>query len=107
MSLQAIQTAVRQAFGIGAFSHVPRPDIEEKNWLYTGKLSRDEVIELLHACAAVNYSVSNHHAIPRIKVHEFKVHKTMQDHPTWYVKIYFQPDNPGQGWKVYSVHPST
>jgi len=107
VSIALVRSVLCRAILAGAYRHLPREDIEEKNWLSTGRVSRQEVVDLLNACTATNYSLSNHHEVPAIKVHEFKVHKTVANTTPWYLKFFFQPNNPGQGWKVYGVHPST
>lgn len=107
MSLGLVQPLVCDALAKGAYSHVQRDDMEEKNWLSSGKVTREEVIDLLKSCAERDYTLSDHHQISRIKVHTFVVTKSVAGSPRWYLKFFFQPNNPGQGWKVYSVHPST
>jgi hypothetical protein len=107
MSFSLVRRSLCRALRTGAYGHVPRGEIEAKNWLSTGRVSRQEVVELLLACTPANYRLSDHHGIPRIKVHEFTVNATVADHTRWYLKFFFQPSSPVQGWKVYSIHPST
>lgn len=107
MSLAPLVAALCEAIRTGAYSHVPRVDIEAKNWLATGRVTREDVIALLTLCTERDHTVSDHHSLSRIKIHEFKIDRQVVGTRPWYLKFYFQPNNPGQGWKVFSVHPSS
>lgn len=105
MSLKQVLKELCPALRRAQYMHVSRADLAEKNWLATERISREEVVLLLNACQPAGYSVSNHDRLPAIKVHTFVVSHTLNEHTDWYLKFYYHPDNPGQGWRVYSVHP--
>ena len=106
MSFVAARSALVQALAGGRYAHVPRVDLEQKNWLATRRVDIAEVIALLHAARPAHYRASPHHEVPRLFVHEFVVDAQVAGHGRWYLKFFYHPDNPGQGWKVLSVHPS-
>lgn len=65
-------------------------DIDEKNLLLTGKITVEEVIELIHATKGPGYSTSKHHLDRSIDVHIFKAKKGEIE---WYIKCYLiEPD---------------
>jgi hypothetical protein len=73
-------------------------NIDEKNYLVTGKISVAEVVELINATKGSQYTTSKHHAVNTIEVHILKPVKAGVE---WYIKCYvIEPDV----WFI-SVHP--
>lgn len=65
-------------------------DIDEKNLLLTGKITVEEVIELINGTRGPGYSTSKHHLNKSIDVHVFKAKKGGGE---WYIKCYLiEPD---------------
>lgn len=65
-------------------------DINEKNLLLVGKVSVEEVVELIKATKGPGFSTSKHHLDANIDVHVFKPKK---GGITWYIKCYLiEPD---------------
>jgi hypothetical protein len=63
-------------------------DINEKNLLVAGKITVEEVIELIEATKGTDYSTSKHHLDKSIDVHVFKAKKSK-----WCIKCYLiDPD---------------
>lgn len=80
------------------YDHERRPDIREKNLLYTGDVDLESVIRLLRRCAGWEYSTSQHHFQQEIWCHTFTPQMGAQ---RWYIKAYFRPDGVAM---LISVH---
>lgn len=64
--------------------------IDEKNLLLVGKVTVEEVIEVINSAKGSDYSTSKHHLDPSIDVHVFKLKKKGVN---WYIKCYMlEPD---------------
>jgi hypothetical protein len=65
-------------------------EIDEKNLLLIGKVTIEEVIEVINSAKGVNYSTSKHHLDRSVDVHIFKLKKK---NVNWYIKCYMiEPD---------------
>lgn len=92
MGLKDIKIVVIKKLKEGTIQHetTRSGDIDEKNLLLTGKVTVDEVIELINATKGPGYSTSKHHLSDDIDVHIFKPKK---DGTKWYIKCYLiEPD---------------
>lgn len=69
----------------GDYAHEGRADIDDKNLLQTGKVSLQEIVEVLKKSSGVNHSSSPHHQDSSIEVHIIRCRN-------WYLKFYFYPD---------------
>lgn len=85
MGFSAAKRKVITALQSGDYSHEGRADIDQKNLLQTGKISAQELADVLRKSSGVNYSCSRHHQDAEIEVHVV----VCRD---WYVKFYFDPD---------------
>lgn len=64
------------------FQHDQRSDIDVKNLLATGEISKDDVIRLIKSSSGACHSKSPHHIKPSFMVHVIK-------NKGWYIKFYF------------------
>ncbi len=89
MSKIGFRTAKRllvAALESGDYAHeLDRGSIETKNLLATGRVSADEVLDLVAPCRGQNHSSSAHHFDARIEVHILKING-------WYIKFYVLGD---------------
>jgi hypothetical protein len=80
------------------FQHEIRTDIDVKNLLATGKVSKDEVIRLIKSSNGTCHSKSPHHVTSSFIVHVIK-------NKGWYIKFYFLEINANENISVFiSVH---
>lgn len=88
MGLKDVRTRAISCLISGRIQHETHRsgNIDEKNLLVTGKITVDEVIELMNATNGSQFETSNHHTIIDLEVHIFKP-------KGWYIKCYFiEPD---------------
>jgi hypothetical protein len=64
------------------FQHAQRNNVDIKNLLATGAVSKDEIIEFIKKSNGALHESSPHHFIPDVLVHIIK-------NDVWYVKFYF------------------
>ena len=77
----------------GTYQHESRGDIDVKNLLAMGKVTANEVAELIAGSNGSMHSESPHHVVKDVVVHVIIV-------KNWYIKFYFlEPD----AWFI-SVH---
>ena len=115
MGFRETKQRVIQALRTGQFEHEMRANdsTPEKNDLYAGRVTVEEVVQMLLACNGRQYKTAPHHQMP-CDVHIFSPnHRAVR----WYVKVYFlselpaDPDlpaleEPGSDTIFISVHPS-
>lgn len=92
MGLKDIRAEIIRKLLDGRIQHeiTRNGDINEKNFLLTGKVNVEEVVELINATKGAGYSTSKHHLDGSIDVHVFKVKKNKVE---WYIKCYLiEPD---------------
>lgn len=92
MGLKDIRVEVIRKLQEGRILHetTRSGNIDEKNLLLTGKITVEEVIELIYATRGTGYSTSKHHLDMSIDVHIFRVKKGESE---WYIKCYLiEPD---------------
>ena len=90
--LRKIRRLVVEKLIDGRIQHEPdrSGNIDEKNLLLVGKITVEEVIELIYATKGFQYELSKHHTLPVIDVHIFKPEK---NRIKWYIKCYLvEPD---------------
>lgn len=64
--------------------------IDEKNHLAVGKISVEEVVDLLNSTKGFQYKALAHHILPEIEIHIFK---PVKNKVAWYIKCYLiEPD---------------
>jgi hypothetical protein len=80
-----------------AFDHEPRRDINQKNLLHAGKVSPDEVVDMVMCCIGKDHSIGPHDVDRSIEVHKLKPGGKFDG---WYIKFYFVPN----GTLFISVH---
>ena len=91
MGFKDVKSKVIACLGSGDFSHEAREEIDIKNLLSTGQVSKEEVATILGRSSGSDYSCSPHHFDGNIDVHVVKTKHSGQD---WYVKWYFsEPDS--------------
>lgn len=92
LGLKEVRTSVIEKLKEGRIQHETdrSGDINEKNLLLIGKVTVEEVIELINATRGTQFSTSKHHADENIEVHVFKPVKSSVE---WYIKCYLiEPD---------------
>ena len=85
-----IKRQVIDCLNKGYVSHEQRNDIDVKNLLAIGKVSLEEVAEIIGRSRGNDYSSSPHHFDSSITVH---IIKTRRAGHNWYVKWYFVEPN--------------
>ena len=85
-----IKRQVIDCLNKGYVSHEQRNDIDVKNLLAIGKVSLEEVAEIIGRSRGNDYSSSPHHYDSSIAVHVIKTRLAGQ---YWYVKWYFVEPN--------------
>lgn len=106
MALSDVLALLVPAVRDGRYRHVARPDLEEKNWLASRRISPDEVAEVLTHSRDAGYTLDPLRGSGKIFAHIFVVAHALARYPgvpAWYLKFYFEPS---VGWRVFSVHPS-
>ncbi|MNK95737.1 hypothetical protein D3C87_1159860 [compost metagenome] len=100
MGLKTACFAAIQALKEGRIQAVERKDLKEKNLLKTGKVTSEEVIELLKKTSGSKYRNVPHMDDASVTVHIFEPRVRNID---WHIKFYFlEPD-----CYFISVHHST
>jgi hypothetical protein len=87
MGFKEVRAVLIEALRSGDYRSEKRPDIEEKNLLYTGVVDEAFVIRLLLRCAGWEYRTSRHHS-REVECHIFI--PTMGGEQ-WYIKAYLEP----------------
>lgn len=91
MNFKEAKQKVIESLVKGDFSHEVRNNIDVKNLLSTGDVSKDEVAEIIGRSRGNQYSSSPHHYDDSVPVHVLVTHKSGKD---WYIKWYFKnPDS--------------
>ena len=85
MALSNVLALLVPAIRDGRYRHIARPDLEEKNWLASRRVTPDEVAEILTQSRDVDYTLGPLRGSGKIFIHIFE---------------------PSVGWRVFSVHPS-
>ena len=87
MGLKEVRTAVIERLKAGRILHETTRggELDEKNLLLVGKVTVEEVIEVINSVKGANYSKSKHHLDRSIDVHIFKIKKR---NVNWYIKCY-------------------
>lgn len=99
MALKEAQRIFAGLLAKGAFQAEFRPDMTSKNWLAVGKLSADDVIQIIQACKEARYRTYKHLDDPRTIVHDFRSRWREQ---RWVVKCYLT-----EGSAMFiSAHPA-
>lgn len=100
MGFKMARSKVIQSLETGSYQHEARTCVSVKNLLATGKVSAEDVIELLARCRGQHHKTSPHHADKTITVHVIRPDKPER----WYIKFYFlDPEEPET--MFISVHP--
>ncbi|EKB1982651.1 hypothetical protein ACU440_004504 [Vibrio alginolyticus] len=90
MSFKQNKIRVIQSLESGFFSHEERDNIDEKNKLAVGDITKEEVVEILKKSRGNEYESSPHHHVKSIDVH---IVVTKYKGQEWYIKWYFlEPD---------------
>ncbi len=93
MGFKAAKQGILMALAEGRYLHAARKDIDAKNDLKTGRVTADQVAEVIKRSRGFDHSESPHHQVPSILVHTITKNG-------WYIKFYFlEPD----AWFI-SVH---
>jgi hypothetical protein len=80
------------------FQHEQRDNIDVKNLLATGEISKDDVISLIKSSNGTCHSKSPHHVKSSFIVHVIK-------NKGWYIKFYFLEVDDDENLSVFiSVH---
>lgn len=91
MGFKDVKSKVIACLKSGYFNHEVREEIDIKNLLSTGQVSKEDVATILGRSSGNDYSCSPHHFDGNIDVHVVKTKHSGQD---WYVKWYFsEPDS--------------
>jgi hypothetical protein len=88
MGFKDVQALLIEALKSGSIDHEIRPDIQEKNLLYTGEVDQEFVIRALRRCAGWEYSTSKHHFLDTC-CHTFT---PQLEGERWCVKAYFRAE---------------
>lgn len=100
MGFKEARQKVIKSLNEGLYQHETRTSIEVKNLLATGKVTTDEVVDMLKKCGGRHHTSSAHHTEKGIQVHIIKPDKPDR----WYIKFYFlDPEAPET--MFISVHP--
>lgn len=100
MGLKQARSAAIDALKEGRVQAVERRDLEEKNLLKTGKVTAEEVIELLKRTPGSRYRSFSHMDDSSVTIHVFEPSILGVD---WHIKFYFLEP----GCYFISVHHST
>lgn len=68
MGFKEIRVLVIGCLKNGSFEHEARADIEDKNFLFTGQISPERVIDMILACTGNDHQQSPHDLRPSILV---------------------------------------
>lgn len=77
-----IKNRILKCLNKNNYQHAQRNDIDIKNLLATGIVSKNTVIEFIKKSNGTLHQSSPHHSIPDLVVHVIK-------NDVWYVKFYF------------------
>lgn len=86
MGFKDVKRKVIESLNDGSFSHEARNEIDVKNVLSTGAISKDDVAKILGRSSGSDYKTSPHHLDSTIDVH---IVKTLFEGKIWYIKWYF------------------
>lgn len=91
MGFKDIKKKVLNCLDTGHILHEERGNINIKNLLSTGKISVEEVINIIGSSRGNSYTSSPHHFDSKVTVH---VINTLYSGQKWYIKWYFvDPDS--------------
>lgn len=75
----------------GDYLHEVRNNINEKNFLQTGKVSAEMLAKIISKARGGDYSTSPHHFVNGIEVHILQ--RVKYENKSWYIKWYYlEPD---------------
>lgn len=103
MGFRETKSAIIRCLKDGNFQHDYRDVSLNKNWLDAGRVSADEVADLLGRCTGAQHESSRHHCDQNTVVHVFKPREGPR---IWYIKAYLLEDDDGELTVFISVHPS-
>lgn len=92
MGFKEVKSKLISDLLLGNYSHEARNNADEKNMLLVGKVSAEEIAEVLKKSRMHDHLTSLHHQDGSIVVHVIRCRG-------WYVKFYFEGDT----WFI-SVH---
>ena len=97
---RAVRSKLIECLKTGNFeSDIRTGSVELKNHLAAGKITANQLAEILEACRGDQHEQAPHHQEPTIEIHIFQTSLKGQK---WYVKAYFI----GERAHFISVHPS-
>ena len=86
MGFNEAKIKLLEALDSGSFQHASRNEIDQKNLLHTGVVTKEDVKNIVVKCNGTHHERSFHHSISSLTVHVLK-------RDGWYIKFYFiDPD---------------
>tara|TARA_R110000850_G_scaffold214249_3_gene340173 strand:- start:4574 stop:4858 length:285 start_codon:yes stop_codon:yes gene_type:complete len=82
MGFKAAKAALINALKNGNYQHAERGSIDVKNLLAIGRVTAEELIEVIKRCDGTQHSCSKHHQVKELDVHLIKCNE-------WYVRFFF------------------
>ncbi|HJM49286.1 MAG TPA: hypothetical protein QGF63_05485 [Alphaproteobacteria bacterium] len=86
MGFRDAKRRVIQALKGSVFQHAVRGEIDEKDLLHSGVVTKEEVLEIVKMCNGTHHTETPHHLDGSIVVHVLK-------RDGWYIKFYFVDTN--------------
>lgn len=83
MNFSDAKRHVVEALQSGQIKHEPRADADEKNWLFSRRISREEAAEIIKSTRGDRFQTDKHHLDSSIEVLFFRP-------GDWYIKCYLR-----------------
>lgn len=82
MGFRDAKRRVLKALSEGDFLHAARDRIDERNFLHTGEMTVEDVMEIVKKCNGSHHVEAPHHTVAGVSIHVLK-------RDGWYIKFCF------------------